>query len=442
MGSFTTHTLQAVDETIETHMQILADLCRLNLGSNLDSLVLAGSFGRGEGSVLISEDGSVRPMRDYDVRVILHQPAAPEVVGRIRERFMQATGLGGTAEQFSGETGFSLTLEPLTVGQLGGAFVRDRDLRAYDHVTASRLIWGRDHSANLQFPASEIPQVNGLRFLYQKMVGLVGHVAGPESFDHAAEDNRSTLVYECDKTFVEICTALCLLAGAYVPSYRARADLFSQNYRLLFPDLALLLPDLDKQILRATQEKLRPGSTPSVPPAVNFTRARKALLVTHRYYVRKLYGIDVVPSRAGCRKLAKALSASYFQKAVSGWLSEKHFDNPPARWALNEAYSRALRLKFAHVSGVSGVRTLSTLRHREAPNTAIFLAAWCVLASLRSRDGQITGVSAPSLRCAAGMLAKLPGGIVATEHTSGTEWDKYSAMRAGVVHSYHTWEQG
>src|SRR5215216_6585406 len=232
MGTYTAYDIPAVDSAIEAHMQTLWRLCSGYLGANLDSLILSGSFGRGEGSVFIHADGSVEPLRDYDTRLILHSPVGPQLIEAIRTEFMRITGMGGVDEQFSGQHGFSLTLEPLTREQLTSTFVRDRDLRAYDHLYASRVIGGPDYAPTLRFPASEIPKVNGLRFLYQKMVGLVGHFASMDT----TTDDRRTLLYECDKTFVEICTALVLLAGAYVPSYQARAELFAQQWRQWFPD--------------------------------------------------------------------------------------------------------------------------------------------------------------------------------------------------------------
>ncbi len=447
MGMYTAHDSAAVDHIIERHMSVLTGLCQAALGANLRSLVLAGSFGRGEGSVLIYSDGSVQPLRDYDVRAILHKPVAPSTIESIRREFMRVTGLGSADERFSGETGFSITLEPLTVRELASSFVRDRDLRAYDHLTASKLLWGEDYSASaaLYFPARDIPKVNGLRFLYQKMLGLVGHFPGPGETIQASNGAGSPLAYECDKTFIEIGTALCLLADAYVPSYRMRAQLFAENYRRWFPELAEEQPDLGKQVLRATEEKLRPGSTAPMQPHVAFSEAREALLAVHRYYVRRLYGVDVTPSPANSDRLARVLRANYLIGPVSNWLSPKKLDNPPARWALNEAYGRMLRLKYARgVGEVSGLGTLGVLRSSEAPNISIYLAAWCALSAVLCRDGHVSGVDSVLLECAGVMLKRLPGGagINSTIQTgiSDAHWNLYKATREQIARAYHIWE--
>ena len=399
-------------------MRTLRKLCAAELGGSLKSLVLSGSFGRGEGSVLLHADGCVEPLRDYDVRLVVEGPVPRAAVEQVRSRFMQETGLGGTDERFSGERGFSLTLETLTTEEARTSFVRDRDLRAFDHLHASHVIWGEDLSEGLRFPAAEIPKVNGLRFLYQKMVGLVGHFGGPGS-----DDARQTLLYECHKTFIEICTALVLLAGEYVPSYRERARLFEAKWRVWFPELAWQLPDLADQIARSTQEKLFPGSTPAPNPVEMFYRTRKALLTVHRFYVHRLYGIAVKSGRRGSARLRKALYGDYYRVPVSKWLDGRGVDYLPARWVLNAAYQRLLRLKHARAAGLDACRAAwGCLRAGEAPPIDIFIAAWCALASLRGvPDVRL-------LRCAEDALARLPG--MGGRKTGATDaWALYSVVR-------------
>lgn len=434
MGLYTRHDLPSVDSTVGGHMDVLAGICRSTLGSNLDSVVLAGSFGRGEGSVLIGADGTVQPVRDYDVRVILREPTHSSAVEKIRREFMLATGLGRADERFSGERGFSITVEPLTRAELSGPFVRDRDLRAYDHLTASRVIWGRDHSPELRFEATEIPKVNGLRFLYQKMVGLVGHYRGPHT-SHTADEARRTLIYECDKTFIEICTALCLLADTYVPSYEARAELFARDWQTWFPGPAKDLPGLGLQVLRATREKLCPGSTVPMPVEFAFYKAREALLVTHRYYVRRLYGVDVTPGEAGCKRLLKVLRTHYYRGPVSNRLEEKGLNNRVSVWALNEVYGRALRLKYAG----SGLAAPAAILRGGAPNIDIFVASWCTLASLSAAgagepDGEL-------LNGASHVLGRLPGPEWRGGAGRARGWKQYRVVRAHLTQAYRRWEQ-
>lgn len=430
MGIYTAYNLPAVDQTIDEHMQLLTELCLANLDDNLDSLVLAGSFGRGEGSVLINADGTVEPLRDYDVRVVLLRPPAPGVLARIRDTFMQRTGLGNADELFSGECGFSLTIEPLLRDELETCFARDRDLRVYDHAYASRLLYGTDRATPLQFPAHEIPLVSGLRLLYQKMIGLVGHYDGRIP----PYDLRRTLGYECDKTFVEICTALVLLAGKYIPSYSRRAALFNQHWQAWFPELAAELPGLGSDVVRATQAKLYPGTATALQPAESFARARAALLAVHRYYIRRLFGIEVSPGAHGCDLLRTALLRGYYQPAAARWLAARQLNYGLARWLVNLAYQRLLRLQYARGAGSTPVAALcEALWAAEAPPISVFLAAWCTLAATADSAAESL------LRDAQHMLRRLPGGCAVA---SASTYAGYAATRACVIRAYSQWEQG
>jgi hypothetical protein len=430
MGTYTIQDKPIVDAVIEGHMQLLKSLCVTHIGANLVSLVLGGSFGRGEGSVLIDRNGTVEPLRDYDVRLIVRQPVLRDRIERVRAEFMRLSKLGDTDEHFSGQRGFSLTLEPLTQQQLTTSFVRDRDLRAYDFLNASQVLFGEDHAPALRFPAASIPKVNGLRLLYKKMIGLVGHrdrlaIAG---------DVRRTLIYECDKTFVEICTALVLLAGAYVASYQARAELFAQHWQDWFPDLARDCPDLSDQIYRATQEKLCPGSTSVLPADQAFEQARAALLAVHRFYVRQLYGLEVTPGQTSTRQLRGALTQDFFKVAVRTWLQQRHLSGKLSSAALNTAYHHLLRRAFARSAGQRGVRALwESARASEAPQIDIFLAAWCALAALGEQPCDRL------LQCANVSLDRLPG--VSSSRAQLVGWPYYSATRERLVRAFSLWQQ-
>jgi len=430
MGTYTAYDLPVVDETIDGHLRTLTRICLSALASNLDSVILSGSFGRGEGSVVLHGDGSVEPLRDYDVRIITQRPVPPKVLDEIRSSFMSFTKLGGTHERFSGENGFSLTVEALTVAQLSGPFVRDRDLRAYDHLTASRVIYGTDRAPLLRFPAADIPKVNGLRFLYQKMIGLVGHFGGR----NASTDAGGTLLYECNKTWVEMCTALVLLAGAYVPSYRERAERFVDNWQAWFPELADCVPDLGIHIVRATREKLYPGSTTPFREDDAFSQVRASLLAVHRFYVQKLYSLDVRPGRSGCAALRRALSSDYFRMAATQWLRSRGLNIAAGRHLVNAAYHRLLRVRFARGAGRRGLAVVwDTLRSGEAPAIDVFLAAWCALAAAGEPPDDTL------LDCAAYALDRLPGPAAPRHCPSG--WVHYRTVRERLTLAYSTWER-
>jgi len=56
---------------IQDHMNKISAFIQDKLGAGLAALVLAGSFGRGEGSVLQHDGGRVEPINDYDFCIVL-----------------------------------------------------------------------------------------------------------------------------------------------------------------------------------------------------------------------------------------------------------------------------------------------------------------------------------------------------------------------------------
>jgi len=431
MGIYTAFDDPAVDATVGGHMQLLGALCAGALGDNLESLVLSGSFGRGEGSVLRHADGGVEPLRDYDMRVITRGPADPAALAAVKAEFLRRTRLGAGDERFSGERGFSLTLEPITAGQLRAVFMRDRDLRAFDFAAASTVVAGRNVLAELRFPAEQIPPINGLRFLYKKMIGLVGHYPGPG----AGGDLRRTLIYECDKALIEIGTALVLLAGAYVPSYGRRAELLRAHYRDWYPELAAELPGLADEIAAATDEKLRPGSRQAPAPDAAFAAARRALLAAHRCYARRLLGVDVAPGSPGARALRRALARAYFRPAAAAWLDQRGLGRLPARAALNRAYHGLLRARYARASGAGGGRALAeAMRAAAGPHIDLFLAAWLALAAANPAGPPDDALLAASAQA----LGRLPcAGAV----SPSAGWSGYGELREQIVRGWHTWDK-
>ena len=66
--SFTIHDKRDINTKINSDLNIITDILLTHF-SNIESLVLAGSFGRGEGSVLI-HNNVIQPINDYDIYII------------------------------------------------------------------------------------------------------------------------------------------------------------------------------------------------------------------------------------------------------------------------------------------------------------------------------------------------------------------------------------
>ena len=67
-SKFTIHDTQNIDDRITFDLDLITQII-LNQFTNVESIILAGGFGRGEGSVLIV-DNYIQPINDYDIYII------------------------------------------------------------------------------------------------------------------------------------------------------------------------------------------------------------------------------------------------------------------------------------------------------------------------------------------------------------------------------------
>ena len=67
-SKFTIHDTQNIDDRITFDLDLITQII-LNQFPNVESLILAGGFGRGEGSVLVV-DSYIQPINDYDIYII------------------------------------------------------------------------------------------------------------------------------------------------------------------------------------------------------------------------------------------------------------------------------------------------------------------------------------------------------------------------------------
>jgi len=65
---FTIHDSQSIQNKITNDLDLISDII-LKQFPNVESLILAGGFGRGEGSVLVV-DSYIQPINDYDIYII------------------------------------------------------------------------------------------------------------------------------------------------------------------------------------------------------------------------------------------------------------------------------------------------------------------------------------------------------------------------------------
>ena len=127
---------------IEQQVKKISEYIRVELGDHLIALLLAGSFGRGEGSIEVCGENSYKPINDYDFVLIDSMPslglmtlnvlsACDSVLIPATAEYLSAKGLELLLNAYFGNI---RTPIPVVSGQrIGNIRTVNRDIRTLQH---------------------------------------------------------------------------------------------------------------------------------------------------------------------------------------------------------------------------------------------------------------------------------------------------------------------
>jgi hypothetical protein len=255
------------------------------------SVLLAGGFGRGEGSVKILENGGVVPLQDFDTYVVsdvfVQERLLNEAKSRIRERISRRLGFDVA------RVGFRVDVEVISPEDLERL---PPDISAYELKVASKILYGSDRRYLIPLAKENIPLSSGAITLFHRAIGLIRHIT-PEMLtgvEPIAEEKRLGCIYECCKVYMEICTSFSLLGDFYTPSYRDRAELFSKYYRQRFPQLWRTLPSIPEEVRVCTNAKLMSDFSRFTNPVKLWFDTRDTYSACFKFFMGRYLGIDYI----------------------------------------------------------------------------------------------------------------------------------------------------
>src|SRR3989344_2938143 len=180
------------------------------------SIILFGSFGKGEGSFLI-EDDKVRPLNDYDFYVITKNKIKNEILEAVGLECAKAIGCSGLefAEHPNAEYDyrkfFHVDIRAIEYDKLRKLKPTQRTFE----LKHSMIVYGGDVRALI--PDVQISASDAIRLLFNKMHQLL------LSKDNSKEI-KAIHVY---KTFLDCCSALLIIENRFASNYRERERIFS-----------------------------------------------------------------------------------------------------------------------------------------------------------------------------------------------------------------------
>jgi len=211
---FTIHDNQDIYHRISSDLDLITQII-LNKFTNIESIVLAGGFGRGEGSVLIV-DNDIQPINDYDIYIITKNNSEIVDLEDLRNSF----------------------LKRIQIRQVDIELIQAKKLKYlkptmanYDLKYASYVFYGNKKILeSIPFiDSSKLSLREGRTPLLLYLISILQ--AYPGEKDSQITDNEKFWIYQqISKSILGWSSALLILHGKYHSSYIEREKFFKQTF--------------------------------------------------------------------------------------------------------------------------------------------------------------------------------------------------------------------
>ena len=247
------------DSAIGEMLDVVVSVIREQIPS-VRSIVLGGSFGRGEGSVEPVGD-EVVPLNDFDMFVINDQPISDPLLNQIANEAIaklhipRSTGTDFYVfDRNLHANTFYVDLKALTPRKLTQL---PPMIRYYELRNSGSTIWGEDMLSLIpDYDIADLPLAEGFRLLLNRMAMLALYFSIEFLERPMTRNEKYGLLYLGSKSMLGCCGALLLLNGRYRPSYLERAKILDNCYAEDFPRLYERVPQLPERVRQAVDFKL------------------------------------------------------------------------------------------------------------------------------------------------------------------------------------------
>tara|TARA_B100000745_G_scaffold299835_1_gene251694 strand:- start:460 stop:1605 length:1146 start_codon:yes stop_codon:yes gene_type:complete len=211
---FTIHDNQDIYHRISSDLDLITQII-LNKFTNIESIVLAGGFGRGEGSVLIV-DNDIQPINDYDIYIITKNNSEIVDLEDLRNSFLKRVQIR------------QVDIELIQAKKL--KYLKPT-MANYDLKYASYVFYGNKkilESIPL-IDSSKLSLREGRTPLLLYLISILQ--AYPGEKDSQITDNEKFWIYQqISKSILGWSSALLILHGKYHSSYIERENFFKQTF--------------------------------------------------------------------------------------------------------------------------------------------------------------------------------------------------------------------
>ena len=213
---------------------------------NPKSIILSGSFGRGEASI-IEDNGRLLFMSDCEISIISNKSIPADSINKLSLELTEKTGLDL----------FIHANRRLSIYFLFPRLFRRLwrpSILHYDLKQGARAVFGKDLLVRLPtIEPGDIPLWEGIRLILNRMAESLGYF----SVGHQDKE-KYDLIYWTNKIVLACQDALLLSVNQYHHSYKTRNLLFQELVPGHFNELTQRMPGFLPLTMKATKYKLRP----------------------------------------------------------------------------------------------------------------------------------------------------------------------------------------
>ncbi len=225
--NYTAHHDDRINTFVESHLTEITKQIRNLMADDVLAIILSGGFGRGEGSIIERDDGSLHVVNDYDIDII-YKEKFNKLLSKIFTHLRYRKKINHIAIDLARHFDIKqIDLNLKTANDLhpeSNPKLADYDL-AYGHVVLfeKNIIFKKVP----KYESSQIPIFEGTWLLRNRGIGLLlasFYISG----NTIAAEKTEYFYIEINKAILAMGDALFILKGKYVCSYAERSRQFDE----------------------------------------------------------------------------------------------------------------------------------------------------------------------------------------------------------------------
>ncbi len=211
------------NEKIKEHIIFCCDyLLKHYPKEKVEAIVLTGSLSRGEGTILITSNGSLRTFSDIEFMVVLSHQSD---LGKARKTFHS---LG---EKVSSELTEKGLYCDVSFGATSSKYLRKLGPAMFtvELQKHGKVIWGNRHILK-EMPLlkeEDIPRIDALNLLFNRMIE---QLIALDKLRHGKSEDLENAIYYSAKMYLDIAGSILTFQGKYEPTYLERARRFRKEF--------------------------------------------------------------------------------------------------------------------------------------------------------------------------------------------------------------------